>query len=62
MKTLCCSQESWDLVENGFREPPDQAAYNDLSQAKKDILKENKKKDSKALFFIQQAMEEYIFP
>ena len=49
MKTLFCSQEIWDLVENGFTEPPNQAAYNVLSQAKKDLLKENKKKDAKAL-------------
>ena len=62
MKTLFCSQELWDLVENGFVEPLDQAAYNFLSQAQKDLLKENKKKDAKALFLIQQAMEESIFP
>ena len=62
MKTLFCSQELWDLVENGFTEPPDQAAYNVLSQAQKDLLKENKKKDAKALIFIQQAMEESVFP
>ena len=62
MKTLFCSQELWDLVENGFIEPLDQEAYNALSQAQKDILKENKKKDAKALFFIQRAMEESIFP
>jgi hypothetical protein len=40
------------LVENGFPEPADQQAYQALSQAEKDLLKENKKKDSKALFFI----------
>ena len=62
MKTLFCSQELWKLVENGFTEPPYQAPYNVLSQAQKDLLKENKKKDSKVLFFIQQAMEESIFP
>ena len=57
-KTLFCSQELWDLVENGFIEPLDQATYNDLSQAQKDFLKENKKKDAKTLFLIKQAMEE----
>ena len=62
MKTLFCSQELWDLVENGFTNPLNKAAYNALSQAQKDILKQNKKKDSKALFFIQQEMEESIFP
>ena len=62
MKALFCSQELWDLVENGFTKPLDQAAYNVLSQAQKDLLKESKKKDAKALFLIQQAMEESIFP
>ena len=62
MKTLFCSQELWDLVENGFIEPRDQATYNVLSQAKKDLLKENMKKNAKALFFIQQEKEESIFP
>jgi hypothetical protein len=62
MKTLFCFQDVWDLVENRFPEPADKQAYHALSQAEKDLLKENKKKDSKALFFIQQAMEESIFP
>ena len=62
MKTLFFSQELWDLVENGFTDPRDQSTYNFLSQAKNDILKENKKEDAKVLFLIQQAMEESIFP
>ena len=39
METLFCSQESWDLVENGFTKPLDQAAYNALSQTQNDLLK-----------------------
>lgn len=62
MKTLFCSQGIWNFVENGFPEPTNQQAYQALSQAEKDLLEENKKKDAKALFFIQQAMEESIFP
>ena len=62
MKTLFCSQELWDLVENGFTKQQDQETYNTLSQAKKNHLKENTKNDVKALFLIQQAMEESIFP
>ncbi|XP_012458088.1 uncharacterized protein LOC105778882 [Gossypium raimondii] len=50
MKTLFKSQELWDLVENGY---PD-----DDGEAK---LRENQKKDNKALFFIQQAVHESIF-
>lgn len=62
IKTLFCSQDVWDFVENGFVEPVDQAAYQALTQAKKDELKEKKKKDAKALFFIQQAMNDSVFP
>ena len=51
MKTLFKSQDLWDLIENGYSEPDDDEAR----------LKENKKKDSKALFFIQQAVHENIF-
>ncbi|KAL4353097.1 hypothetical protein GQ457_06G014620 [Hibiscus cannabinus] len=50
MKTLFKSQDLWDLVENGYTEPDEEAR-----------LKENKKKDSKALFFIQQAVHETVF-
>ncbi|XP_058008474.1 uncharacterized protein LOC131182952 [Hevea brasiliensis] len=45
MKTLFKSQDLWDLVKNGFADPDEEAR-----------LRENKKKDSKALFFIQQAV------
>ena len=51
MKTLFKSQDLWDLVENGF--------VNDAADEQR--TKENKKKDSKALFFIQQAMHDSIF-
>ena len=37
------------MVENGFPEPADKQAYHALSQAEKDLLKENKKKDSKVV-------------
>ncbi|KAH0633582.1 hypothetical protein KY284_036368 [Solanum tuberosum] len=50
MKTLFKSQELWDLVEKGYAEE-------DEAQR----LRENKKKDSKALFYIQQAMHDSIF-
>ena len=45
------SQGLRDLVETGYQDP-------DEGQAK---LKENKKKDSKALFYIQHALYETIF-
>ena len=50
MMTLFKSQDLWDLVENGYADPDEESR-----------LKENKKKDSKALFFIQQAVHESIF-
>ncbi|WOH12137.1 hypothetical protein DCAR_0831636 [Daucus carota subsp. sativus] len=51
MKTLFKSMELWDLVEKGFSDRD-----NDANR-----LRENKKKEAKALFFIQQAMHETIF-
>ena len=37
-------------------------AYNNLTQAKKDVLGEQRKKDGKDLFYIHQAMHESILP
>lgn len=51
MKTLFRSQELWDLVDTGFADPDTDAR----------ILKENKKRDNKALYSIQQAVSEEIF-
>ena len=62
MKALFRSQDIWEIVENGYVEPPDQAAYNALTQAEKDLLREQRKKDGKALFYIHQAMHESILP
>ncbi|XP_062073646.1 uncharacterized protein LOC133777905 [Humulus lupulus] len=51
MKTLFRSQDLWDLVETGFNK----------NEADEGHLRENKKKDSKALFFLQQAVDDTIF-
>ena len=59
MKTLFCSQGIWDLIEKGFNEPHDEST---LTQDEKDKLQDNKKKDAKALFLIQQSLDESIFP
>ena len=40
MKALFRGQYVWDIVQNGYAEPADQDAYNNLSQAKKDIPRE----------------------
>ncbi|KAJ0013903.1 hypothetical protein Pint_21324 [Pistacia integerrima] len=52
MKTLFKSQELWDVVEQGITVD---GAGSDEEQ------RLNKKRDSKALFFIQQAVHESIF-
>lgn len=62
MKALFYAQYLWEFVENGYQEPVDTITYNALTQAEKDLLKENKEKDSKALFFIFQGVNERIFP
>lgn len=54
MKTLFKSQELWSFVEEGF----DDAQSPEPDQQ----LKEKRKKDSKALFLIQQALDDGIFP
>ncbi|XP_009770138.1 uncharacterized protein [Nicotiana sylvestris] len=53
IKTLFKSQELWDLVENGFLDPDEGHAQR---------LRENRKNDSKALFLIQQALDNDILP
>ncbi|VFQ89837.1 unnamed protein product [Cuscuta campestris] len=50
MKTLLKSQDLWDFVELGYADP---------DEANK--LRENKKKDSKALAIIQQAVHDNVF-
>ncbi|KAH9326869.1 hypothetical protein KI387_007047, partial [Taxus chinensis] len=62
MKALFRSQDVWEIVEDGYTEPANAAAYTALSQAEKDTLKELRKKDGKALFYIHQAMHESILP
>ena len=51
MKTLFLSQELWDLVEKG----------NIKDGVRAETLRDLRKKDAKALFFIQQAMDDVIF-
>ena len=52
--------EYWSLTMKA--EPTDMTAYNNLTQAEKDVLREQRKKDGKTLFFIHQAMHESILP
>lgn len=50
MKTLLKSQELWDTVESGYKATDEE-----------NKLRENKKKDSKALVIIQQALHDSVF-
>ena len=59
---MFASQDLWELVEDGFEELVDENEFNALTQAEKDLLKSNKKKDSKALFYIYQVVHENVFP
>ena len=43
-----------------YVEPTDKITYNNLTQVEKDVLREQRKKDGKALFYIHQAMHESI--
>ena len=52
INALFSSQDIWDLVENGFQETTYATTYNALSQAERDLLRENRKKDAKSLFYI----------
>ncbi|KAL0549870.1 hypothetical protein IC582_014360 [Cucumis melo] len=58
MKVLYGSQELWDIVERGYTEVENQS---ELTNQQLVELRENRKKDKKALFFIYQAVDEFIF-
>ena len=62
MKALFRGQDVWEIVQHGYAEPADMTAYNNLTQAEKDVLRKPRKKDGKALFYIHQAMHESILP
>eukprot|EP00253_Pinus_taeda_P023123 PITA_23123 len=62
MKALFACQDLWELVQDGFEEPADENEFNRLTQGEKDLLKSNRKKDSKALVFLYQAVDQSVFP
>ena len=62
MRALFVSQDLWEFVEDGFEEPANEEEFEDLTQAERELLKSNKKKDSKALFLLYQAVHESVFP
>ena len=62
MKALFRGQDVWEIVHHGYAELRDQTTYNNLTQAEKDVLREKRKKDGKAIFYMHQAMHENILP
>ena len=62
MKDLFRGQDVWQIVQHGYAEPADMTSYNNLTQAEKDALKEQRRKDGKSMFYIHQAMHEIILP
>ncbi|XP_019265508.1 PREDICTED: uncharacterized protein LOC109243068 [Nicotiana attenuata] len=58
-KTVFRAQDLWELVRNGYNEPEEGA---ELTDADTRTLKETKRRDAKALAYIQQEMSEFIFP
>ena len=58
MKVLLKALELWNIVEAGYEETDNEAA---LTQAQMNTLRENRKKDSKALFHIYQTIEMQVY-
>ena len=62
MRALFISQDLWELVEYGFEELADEEEFNNLTQAERDLLKSNRKKDAKAIVLLYQAVDQSVFP
>ena len=58
MKALLGSQDVWEIVEGGFREPEDAAV---LSAAQTKALKETRAKDKTALYTLFRVVDEAGF-
>ena len=59
MKTFFCSQDLWDIVEEGFTIPCDSSTLIALQWKE---LKEDKKRDSKALYIYNKQWMMQFFP
>ncbi|KAL0415630.1 UNVERIFIED_CONTAM: hypothetical protein Slati_3394900 [Sesamum latifolium] len=58
MRTVLGSQDVWEIVENGYEKPQDEAA---LSQREKDTLSKTKNKYQQALTLIHQYLNDTMF-
>ncbi|KAL4383277.1 hypothetical protein GQ457_15G009090 [Hibiscus cannabinus] len=61
MKALLGSQDCWDIVEKGYVEPENAAAEEALTNEEKRALRDARKRDKRALYFIFQAVDESTF-
>ncbi|KAL0315840.1 UNVERIFIED_CONTAM: hypothetical protein Sradi_5462200 [Sesamum radiatum] len=59
MKTYFQSQKLWEIVEEGVTLPEDSSTS---SSAEKGKLENKKAKDSEALYYIQTAVADHMFP
>ena len=62
MTALFASQDLWEIVEDGFDEPTNENEFNSLTPAEKDLLKSNRKKDSKARVLLYLVVDQSVFP
>ena len=42
MKALFRGRDVWEIVQHGYAEPADMTTYNNLIEAEKDVLKEQR--------------------
>ncbi|KAL4383647.1 hypothetical protein GQ457_15G022750 [Hibiscus cannabinus] len=61
MNALLGSQDCWDIVEKGYVEPENAAAEATLTNEEKRVLRDARKRDKRALYFIFQAVDESTF-
>lgn len=59
MKTIFVSQDLWSLVESGFTKPK---SITNMSENDAKLLKENIRRDAKALHQLQEGVSNSIFP
>ncbi|GMI95320.1 hypothetical protein HRI_003201300 [Hibiscus trionum] len=61
MKALLSSQDCWDIVVKGYVEPENAAAEAALTNEEKRALRDARKRDQRALYYIFQAVDESNF-
>ena len=61
MRVLLQSQDLWEIVEAGYDEPASTEAENALSNNQKNVLREARKRDKKALYILYQGVDETTF-